>query len=208
MPRVSRPALVIKNKMRAALPSRGNRYMYNYSMSNRKIILHGERVALAEMLAEDQPFFRKWLSENAGLRELIDDLKIPTAEDQSNWFKRVQKPDRKFFSLVTVPDEKLIGNAGFVDIDEDRKTATMRITIGHPEFLGKGLGSEAIGLLKKYAFESADFEKLGLKVLENNLRAVKSYMKSGFKLIGKESIDGKIKLTMALSRSDYFKSQS
>lgn len=182
--------------------------MYNSIMSKRAIILRSERVALAEMKQEDQSYFHKWLSENASLRELIDDPKIPTMKDQSNWFERAQKPDRKFFSLVTAPDGKLIGNAGFVDIDENKKTATLRITIGHPEFIGKGLGSEAIGLLKKYAFEVADWEKLGLKVLEKNPRAVRSYVKNGFKLTGKESIDGKIKITMTLNRSEYFRDRS
>ncbi|MFA5799506.1 MAG: GNAT family N-acetyltransferase, partial [Candidatus Peribacteraceae bacterium] len=132
-------------------------------MSERAIILQGERVALAEMTETDQPHFQRWLSGNVKLRELIDDHHIPTMEDQWKWFRRIQEPDRKFFSLVTVPDGRLIGNAGFVDIDEKEKKAVMRITIGNPEFLGKGLGSEATALLVRYAFTNTGWDLLNLQ---------------------------------------------
>jgi len=172
--------------------------------SGRTLVLVGERVALAEMVEEDQPLFHKWLSENAELRALIDDNRIPTKEDQRKWFDRTKQPGWKFFSLVTIEGD-LIGHAGFVNIDENEKTAVMRITIGNPQFLGKGIGSEAVGLLSKFGFEAAGWDRLTLRVLETNLRAIRVYEKNGFRITGKESSDGKIKLNMSLSRIEYLK---
>jgi RimJ/RimL family protein N-acetyltransferase len=172
-------------------------------MKNRDIVLTGEKVALATMTEEDQPQFQRWLASNAELRELIDDQRTPTMEDQILWFRRIQQPDRKFFSLVTVPDETLVGNAGFVDIDAKEHSAVLRITIGNPDYLGKGLGSEAIALLIRYAFQTAGFELLSLKVLRGNLRAIRTYEKNGFKVTREDLHEGKSILTMALSRSDY-----
>jgi RimJ/RimL family protein N-acetyltransferase len=166
-------------------------------MTNRTIILGGKNVALAAMTLADQPQFHAWLQDSE-LRDLIDDQRIPTVRDQTLWFERVQKPDRKFFSLVTVPEGALIGNAGFVDIDSKLSEATLRITIGHPEFRGKGLGSEAVSLLVAYAFEIAKWKQINLKVLKTNERAIRSYEKSGFKIASEHLQDGRTVFTMTL----------
>lgn len=167
---------------------------------DRMIVLTGKTVALAEMTASDQPSFQTWLQQPE-LRELIDDHRVPTIEDQMNWFARVQKPDRRFFSLLALPDHHLIGNAGFVDIDQERSEATLRITIGSPDARGKGYGSEAVQLLVRYAFEQAGWKRLLLKVLATNARAVRTYEKAGFALASTDVQDGKTILTMQLLRS-------
>ncbi len=168
---------------------------------DKTIILTGARVALAVMTEADQPQFRLWLSSNAELRGLIDDHRVPTDEEQMAWFKRVQEPDRKFFSLLTVPNHALIGNCGFVEIDHAKKSAILRITIGSPEALGKGLGSEAVALLVRYAFEIAGWKKLLLQVLDTNTRAVRTYEKAGFMKTGEDLHNGRRMLTMTLSAS-------
>ncbi len=164
----------------------------------RKLILSGEQVALAEMIEADQPLFQKWLSENSELRDQIGDQSVPSIEDQMKWFKRVQEPDRKFFSLVTIPDQVLIGNCGFVDIDSGKSMATLRITIGDNDYLGKGLGSEAIRLLVQYAFEKAGWKRLQLKVLADNGRAIRTYEKAGFEPKSVDLQNGKMIITMEL----------
>jgi RimJ/RimL family protein N-acetyltransferase len=176
-------------------------------MSGRTIVLSGKRVALAVMTEADQPSFQSWLAGNPDLRALIDDHRVPTLEDQQRWFERVRQPDRKFFSLVTVPSGELIGNAGFVDIDASAGTATLRITIGHPDALGKGLGSEAVELLTEYAFSVVRWKLLTLKVLKDNVRAVRTYEKAGFVKTGEDLQDGKTICTMTLE-ADSFRQHS
>ena len=172
-------------------------------MRQRDIILAGKKVALAEMTLADQPFFQQWLSTNEELRQLIDDERVPTMEDQLKWFERVQKPDRRMFSIVTAPDGVLIGNGGFVDIDLPTGTATLRITIGNSEYLGKGLGSEATLLFMRYAFEHMKLSTLILKVLSSNVRAIRTYAKSGFQYLSEELQGAKIIHTMILKASDF-----
>lgn len=164
---------------------------------NRNIILSGFGVALALMTEADQPRFQEWLR-NPTLRALIDDARIPTMDDQMRWFKRVQQPDRKFFSLVTVPAGILIGNCGFVDIDLTKGEATLRITIGDPASHGKGYGTEAVGLLLKHGFESMGLHRVLLKVLKSNVRAVKTYEKGGFSVVSENGEHDKAILTMSI----------
>jgi RimJ/RimL family protein N-acetyltransferase len=168
----------------------------------RTIVLSGSKVALAAMTEADQLSFQQWLSGNEELRTLIDDHRIPTMEDQMNWYKRVQKPDRRFFSLVTIPKEILIGNAGFVDIEEEKKSAVLRITIGNPEFVGKGLGSEAVKLLTTYAFTQTKWNQLSLNVISTNVRAIRTYEGAGFTKKNEHLHNGKTILTMTLDCPD------
>lgn len=168
-------------------------------MTNRRVLLGGKEVALAEMTADDQPFFQQWLSGNAELRALIDDHRVPNMQDQLNWFKRTQEPDRKMFSLVTVPGGQLIGNCGFVDIDGMQREGTLRITIGHADYLGKGLGSEATRLLVRYGFETMGLERISLKVLKTNARAIRAYEKAGFAVAG-DAPEGDATLVMTLDK--------
>lgn len=166
-------------------------------MTNRTIILGGERVALAAMTLQDQDMFHSWL-QDAELRTLIDDARIPSLADQKRWFARVQESDRKFFSIVTVPDGRLIGNGGFVDIDPKANQATLRITLGDPDARGKGYGSEAVALLVRYGFETQKWKQLNLKVLKTNERAIRSYEKSGFRITEEHLQEGRTVFTMTL----------
>lgn len=148
-------------------------------MPERTIVLKGEKIALAEMTEEDQPFFQKWHAGNPELRALIDDNSVPTMEDQTRWFARSKESDRKMFSLVT-SDGALIGHGGFVDIDLVRKTAHFRITIGNPDYWGRGYGTDATMLIVRYGFTELAFSMIWLRVLASNSRAVRTYEKVGF----------------------------
>lgn len=166
-------------------------------MEKRILVLTAQSIGLAEMTMADQPSFQQW-QQSPELRALIDDHRIPTIDDQLAWFARVQKPDRKFFSLVTLPDEKLIGHGGFVDIDDTQGVATLRITIGDPDAVGKGYGTEAVRLLTHYGFKDRGWKKIFLKVLASNLRAISAYEKVGFASVSEEVQDGKTIRTMEL----------
>ena len=168
----------------------------------RKILLTGPHVSIAEMTLEDQPHFQRWLSESAELRQLINDKRVPTMDDQLNWFARVQQPDRRMFSLLV--GDTLIGNAGFVDIDPVAKTAVFRITIGDSMHHGKGYGTEATRLVLQYGFDEMDLSQVSLSVVTTNPRAKRTYEKVGFVAKGEPCHDGT--LTMVLDRHTFLNS--
>jgi len=172
-------------------------------MENGIPVLKGSNVLLRDMMAEDQPLFRQWLTDNEELRRLIDSPSIPTTEDQEAWFERAQKTDRKFFSIITLPDNALIGNAGFVDIDPQMGSAQFRITIGDTSYHGKGLGSEVMELLLRYAFEDMRLVRVWLRVIPDNVAAVRLYEKAGFMPVGDPDQKGRVE--MQLEREDFLR---
>lgn len=177
----------------------GDEFPCKMSEMNRKTVLSGSYVALCPMTEADQTKFCMWL-QNEELRSLIDDPRVPGLEDQMKWFKRVQQADRKFLSIIAVSDGILLGNCGFVDIDPARQEATLRITIGNPDYIGKGYGSEAVRLLVRYGFESMSLKRIILKVLKTNARAFRTYEKAGFAVQSEDIQDGKSIQTMSLMK--------
>jgi len=155
------------------------------------------RILLRPMNEEDQSVFRAFITESAELRRLIDNPAVPTEEDQMNWFRRCQEPDRQIFSIATVATDDVIGNAGFTDIGVEEGVVQLRITIGDP-YQGQGFGSEVMGLLLRYAFTVEEWEVVWLKVLADNERAIRLYEKSGFTLIPSlPEDDGKKRMMMS-----------
>ena len=116
--------------------------------------------------------------------------------------------DAKYFAIETL-DGKLVGDCGLRFIDWKSRKAEFFITIGEKEFWGKGLGTDALRVVIRLAFDKMNLNRLWLTVLVDNPRAVRCYEKCGFVregLLRQESyVDGKYRdvLQMALLREDY-----
>jgi RimJ/RimL family protein N-acetyltransferase len=52
--------------------------------------------------------------------------------------------------------------------------ASMAVGIDDPDLLGRGVGTEAIELLPRQAFEEMQLHRLSLRVLEYNTRAIRA----------------------------------
>ncbi len=85
-----------------------------------------------------------------------------------------------------IETSKLIGHARLDNIDEHDRRASLAIGIDDSSSLGKGLGSEAIGLVLEYAFDSRKLHRVSLRVLDYNTRAIRAYQKCGFVIEGRE----------------------
>lgn len=82
---------------------------------------------------------------------------------------------------IEAEDGVLIGDIGLVEINWRRSEAELVVRIGHRKYLGKGYGQDAISSLLDYMFSTTRLERVYLRVLANNLPAVKCFQKCGFK---------------------------
>jgi RimJ/RimL family protein N-acetyltransferase len=73
--------------------------------------------------------------------------------------------------------------AGFVRlhslVDQGRR-ARLAIGLFHPDLLGRGIGTLAIRLLLRHAFETMRLHRVDLRVLACDGRAIRCYQKCGF----------------------------
>lgn len=104
------------------------------------------------------------------------------------------------FSIVLKENSALIGHGGFVDIEQEKDEAQFRITIGNPNYWGKGFGTEASSLIVQYGFDVLEFSSIWLRVPIDNERAEKSYRKLGFIELGKEEFGGEEFIKMVRKR--------
>jgi RimJ/RimL family protein N-acetyltransferase len=94
-------------------------------------------------------------------------------------------PDALAYSIVQLPDWRLIGFTTFSALDGDNGSVMFHITIGERDAWGRGLGTEVTELMLGHAFERLGLHRVGLSVFSYNLRAIKAYQKAGFTIEGR-----------------------
>lgn len=77
-------------------------------------------------------------------------------------------------------DGRLVGFCGLYRRDEVAQTAELGITIGDRDYLGRGYGREAIGMLLDYGFRMLNLQRVYLNVNARNSRAIRAYLACGF----------------------------
>ena len=79
-----------------------------------------------------------------------------------------------------------LGKSGLIGFDLRDRRASVAIGIEDRAQLGKGLGTEAIGIVLEYAFNVLKLHRLSVRVVEYNTRAIRAYQKCGFVVEGRE----------------------
>ena len=62
----------------------------------------------------------------------------------------------------------------------------MGIGIGDPAYRGNGYGTDAMRVMLRYAFRELNLYRVQLNVFSCNERAIKSYLKAGFIVEGRQ----------------------
>ena len=88
------------------------------------------------------------------------------------------------YGIVDMETNKLIGNCGFLEIDNLNQTAEIGIFIGNKNFWNNGYGTEAMILLMDYGYKALNLHNILLRVFSFNERAIKCYENIGFNIIG------------------------
>jgi RimJ/RimL family protein N-acetyltransferase len=129
----------------------------------------------------------KWLSGSAELRWQVDSIDVPTLEgNRCYWRRNLQVESREDYAIVA-EGGKHVGNCGLVQIDRQRGKAEMWIYLGGDH--GTGLGSAALEELLKRAFDGLGLNRVSLRVVDGNGRAIAFYQRAGFKIEGRARSD-------------------
>jgi RimJ/RimL family protein N-acetyltransferase len=88
--------------------------------------------------------------------------------------------DQFEFSIRTLQDDLLIGDVELDGVLWSHGDAFVGIGIGIREYWGKGYGTDAMGLILRYAFCELNLQRVSLNVFEYNPRAIRTYEKLGF----------------------------
>lgn len=106
-----------------------------------------------------------------------------TPEQQKVWYANyLKKNDDIMFKVVKKEEpDKFIGAIAVYEINFDEETAEVgRTVIDKEKAPEKGIGTEAVKAVCKFAFGVIKLKKLTLEVFKNNDRATRVYEKTGF----------------------------
>ncbi|MFN2190091.1 MAG: GNAT family N-acetyltransferase [Candidatus Promineifilaceae bacterium] len=145
-------------------------------------ILKGKRVRLTALLKEDLPTFAAWY-EDAGFSRMLDAVPAmpKSVEKWGKWLEESEDSSNMYvFGIRLVDGGKLIGFAELDGILWTHRNCWIGLGIGEPENWGKGLGTETMNLLLKFAFHELNLHRVQLSVFSYNERAITLYEQLGF----------------------------
>jgi RimJ/RimL family protein N-acetyltransferase len=85
-----------------------------------------------------------------------------------------------YFTIRSNEDRRLMGFARLIWIEWTHGSGHIRLAIGSPEDRGRGLGSEALKLLLRYAFDELNLYRLTALLGTDNPRAIRFFQHAGF----------------------------
>jgi RimJ/RimL family protein N-acetyltransferase len=145
--------------------------------------LVGKRVYLSPMNVQDAETYVKWLNDFTITDGIGSSCVITSLESEKAWL--IHNSNQYQFAIVSLEDDKLIGNCGILGIEQLRQCAEVGLFIGDEENRNKGYGEEALNLLLDYGFDYLNLNNIMLKVFSFNERAIRCYKKVGFQEIGR-----------------------
>ena len=126
----------------------------------------------------------EWINDKETAR-LLDRAPGVSADEHAGWYRRVVRDRTQvIFAIETRPGHEHVGNCGLREVDRRSRKAKLWIYLGK-EFVGKGYGGEATGLLLKYGFGRLKLNRVYLYALGSNTRAIRMYERLGFRVEGR-----------------------
>lgn len=153
-------------------------------------LIVGEKVTLRALRRDDSQRVLKWVN-NPKLKYLTGTVYPISDVEHEKWFEnKLLEKHNKAFGIEEKDSKDLIGIIGLNSTDFINRQAELYVYIGEEKILGKGLGTDAIKALVKFAFDELNLHRISLVVFSYNNRAIRVYEKIGFKTEGilKESL--------------------
>ncbi|MHB9034731.1 MAG: GNAT family N-acetyltransferase [Anaerolineae bacterium] len=144
-------------------------------------LLRGENIILTAITKADAAAIAKWTEDGEYLRLLDTGPAVPLNEDQVlEWISEIPKRKNNYaFGLRRKSDNALVGVAELDEVNFQHGNSGLSIGLGKP-YWDMGLGSEAMELIVRYAFQELNLHRLQLTVFDYNQRAQAVYRKVGF----------------------------
>ena len=143
-------------------------------------VLEEQDIYLRLMDQEDTDNIIRWRNSDFVRRKFIYQ-KLFTREGHEKWIREMIHTGKVIQFIILSKDTGMpVGSVYLRDIDRVHHKAEYGVFIGEKDALGKGFGTQAAKLMIRYAFETLGLHKLMLRVLAENIPAIKSYENAGF----------------------------
>ncbi len=157
-------------------------------MENMNLELDGDRIKLRRLKLSDAKDIYENIKDEEVIRWL---LRIPhpyRLEDAIKFIRgthyRIRKGKGYAFGILLKETDRVIGVVDIFNVDWESRNADIGYWLGK-KYWNKGLMSEAIRLILRFAFEELKLHKISATIFEDNVASRRVLEKVGFKLEGK-----------------------
>ncbi|MEE3487306.1 MAG: GNAT family N-acetyltransferase [Bulleidia sp.] len=135
-------------------------------------------ITLRPMTLDDTDLIVAWRNKPSVLKYFLDQRLITPESHMAYYRSRIETGQVK--QWIIIDNDKEIGTVFLRDIDYQTKSAEYGVFIGEDEYRSHGIGSYLAAYTAKYAFDEMGLETVFARVLENNPRSWKSFLKAGY----------------------------
>jgi RimJ/RimL family protein N-acetyltransferase len=146
--------------------------------------LTGEKTVLRPFTADDADAVGEILRDPEVIRFTFPADGSFTPERLRAWYgSRAGRDDRLDLAVTDRATGELLGEVVLFEWVPEARSCTFRTLVG-PRGRGRGVGTEALGLLLRYAFEELGLHRVQLAAWADNHRALHVYRRAGFVVEG------------------------
>ena len=149
-------------------------------------MLQSSRLLLRALVPADlNATYLSWLNDPA-VNRYLETRFLPQSQEalQAYWQDHRDDPCSPWFAICLVSDGRHIGNIKLGPIQWLHRRADISLFIGERSCWGQGYASEAIALLRDWAFRELDLQKLNAGIYAGNIGSRRAFEKCGFELEG------------------------
>lgn len=136
-------------------------------------------ILLQQIKQEDIELIRSWRNSPEVAKYMYTDDEI-TAEQQQNWFNKIQHTNTSRYWLVEYNDQK-IGLASITNISEMFSSCQWAFYIGNDQVRGSGVGFKIEYNIIEYVFNELKLNKLNCEVFSFNDGVIRMHEMFGFR---------------------------
>jgi RimJ/RimL family protein N-acetyltransferase len=144
----------------------------------------GTRVHIRALEKEDLDLLVEWRNDPQIAKGFFNTFPL-THAGQARWFDQYLECGNELLFIIEDEQRTPIGTIGFSQIDFKNQRAELgRLLIGSQSHTGKGYAKHAVLWAEDFGFDELNLNRIFLRVLADNVRAVELYKRCGFRQEG------------------------
>jgi len=153
----------------------------------RPVRLEGPQVVLEELGRDaDLKRYLGWVNDGPTTRFMEIGARESSMADLQEYVSTFDGRDDRY--LLAIRDRvtgEYLGNITLQGIDARNGSGEIGILIGEPEARGRGIGTEAIGLVTSWAFQELSLHRVHAGVVDGNEPSLRAFLRNGFEVEGR-----------------------
>lgn len=175
----------------------------------KRAIIIGEEIYFRPLERADiDGGWHEWINDHE-IRENLDGVFPINRDELERYWESSKSPDTVMFAVCDLKTDQYIGNARLSAIDWINRRCAYGRLIGAADFRGRGLGTQTLTLLLRYAFLKLGMNRVATGVVITNEASLHSNDKAGMVREGvqREALwkDGRYQdvVSFAMTRADF-----